>query len=96
MDVINQYLSGNKQELLLQITKLEAVIALAFLICSFVVSGTANAGFNVVLTAILDCGFVAGSYYVLKNSKSPIAVSYIDFSLEFSKIFISIKFRSVF
>ncbi len=74
MDAIKAQLQGNKQELLLNIVKVEAVITAALVICSFVVAATANAGFNCVLTGFLNAAFVAGSYYVLKNSKAPIAV----------------------
>lgn len=74
MDVLKAQLQGNKQELLVNIVKVEAVITFALVICSFVVAATANAGFNCVLTAFLNVAFIGGSYYVLKNSKAPIAV----------------------
>ena len=74
MDALKAQLQGNKQELLVNIVKVEAVITFALVICSFVVAATANAGFNCVLTAFLNVAFVGGSYYVLKNSKAPIAV----------------------
>ena len=66
----------DKKTQLQLLTYLGALFAFAFLISSFVVAGTANAGFNVVLTAFLNCAWVAGAYYVLGNSKTPIAVSY--------------------
>lgn len=75
MDVIKSYLHGNKQELLLAVVGLEGIITFAFVICTFVVAGTANAGFNVVLTGFLNIAFVGGAYYVIKKSKAPIAVS---------------------
>lgn len=75
MDVIKSYLHGNKQELLLNAVSVEAVLTFCFVICSFVVAATANAGFNCVLTGLLNMAFVAGSYFVLKNSRAPIAVS---------------------
>ena len=64
----------DKKTQLQLLSYLGAVFAFAFLISSFVVAGTANAGFNVVLTAFLNCAWVAGAYYVLGNSKTPIAV----------------------
>lgn len=77
LDFVKAQLNGNKTELLLNVTVLEAIVTFAFVICSFVVSGTANAGFNVVLTGFLNMGFIAGSYYVIKKSKAPIAVSFL-------------------
>lgn len=74
MEAVKSALNGNKQELLLNCVKLEAILTFALVICSFVVAATANAGFNCVLTGFLNVAFVAGSYYVLKNSKAPIAV----------------------
>ncbi len=81
-DFVRQQLSGNKSELLINVTLLEAVVTFAFVICSFVVSSTANAGFNIVLTGFLNIGFVAGSYYVIKKSKAPIAVSGYTYILD--------------
>ena len=74
MDVVYQYLQGDKKEKLTLAVFLEAFLAFPLTICSFVVAGTANAGFNVVLSALLNLSFIAGSYYVIKNSKTPIAV----------------------
>lgn len=76
MDFIKSYLnSGNKQELLLGVVAIEALLTFPAVIICFVVAGAANAGFNAVLTGFLNCAMVAGSYHVLKNSKAPIAVS---------------------
>jgi hypothetical protein len=77
MDGLKAQLQGNKQELLLNVVKIEAVITFALVICSFVVAATANAGFNCVLTGFLNAAFVGGSYYVLKNSKAPIAIGFL-------------------
>ncbi|KAJ1397352.1 hypothetical protein B484DRAFT_368781 [Ochromonadaceae sp. CCMP2298] len=55
----------------------QALFAVPFLICSFVVAGTANAGFNVVLTAFLNLALIGGSVHVLKNSKAPIAIGFL-------------------
>ena len=37
------------------------LLCFPFFICSLIVSGTANAGFNIVLTAILNVGYVTGA-----------------------------------
>ena len=34
-------------------------------------------GFNIVLTAILNISFVAGALYVVRNSKTPIAIGFL-------------------
>jgi hypothetical protein len=69
--------NANKKEIMVMIIGLETLATLAFVICSFVVAGTANVGFNCVLTGFLNIAFVAGSYYVITNSKSPIAVGFL-------------------
>ncbi len=76
MDMIKTMLSGNKQELLMGMIAVQGALTFAFVICSFAVSATANAGFNIVLTGFLNIALVAGSYYVLKKSKAPIAVRF--------------------
>jgi len=68
---------GDKKDLLTLSIAGEAFFALPLTICCFVVAGTANAGFNAVLTALLNIAFIAGSYYVIKNSKTPIAVGFL-------------------
>ncbi len=77
MDQISERLNGNKQELLVAALTIEGVLTFAFVICSFVVAGTANNGFNCVLTGFLNIAFICGSYFVLKTSRSPIAVSFL-------------------
>jgi hypothetical protein len=82
MDItlIKSYLvNGNKKDLLHAAILVEGVITFAFVISSFVVAGTANAGFNCVLTGFLNIAFIAGSYYVIENSKAPIAVYHINY-----------------
>lgn len=66
--------TGNKKEFLRAIIIVEGILTFAFVVSSFVVAGTANAGFNCVLTGFLNAAFTAGSYYVIENSKAPIAV----------------------
>lgn len=75
MDLLRSYLNGNKLDLLIVGIAFEALCIVPFVICSFVVADTANAGFNCVLTGFLNIAFTAGSYHVLVNSKAPIAVS---------------------
>ena len=67
--------SGQKRDMLLLIIALDAVFTFSVTICSLVVANTANAGFNVVLTSILNIGYIAGSYFIVTKSKTPIAVS---------------------
>lgn len=74
MDSIKKLLAGNKTDLLMAIVGLEGIVTFAFVICTFAVATTANAGFNVVLTGFLNIGFIAGSYHVIRKSKAPIAV----------------------
>lgn len=66
--------SGEKRDILLLVLALDVVFTFSVTICSLVVSGTANAGFNIVLTSLLNIGYIVGSYYVIVNSKTPIAV----------------------
>lgn len=88
MDLIRSYYySSTKQELLIGVIALEAFFTFPFIICSFVVAGTANAGFNCVLTGFLNIALAAGSYHVIKNSKAPIAVSVVVFSCFSLRVF---------
>jgi hypothetical protein len=64
----------NKRELLTLMLGVIAVCTVPFVICALVVSDTADAGFNVVFTALLNACFCGGGYYVVKNSKTPLAV----------------------
>jgi hypothetical protein len=76
MDLIRSYYyAATKPELLQALIFAETFFTFPFLICSFVVAGTANAGFNCVLTGLLNAGLVGGSFYVIRSSKAPIAVS---------------------
>ena len=72
------FYSSTRQELLFGLVGLEAFFTVPFVICSFVVASTANAGFNCVLTGLLNVALAGGSYYVIKNSKAPIAVRTIS------------------
>jgi len=75
MDIIIQQLSSDKKLTLLYATYANAFLCVPFVICSLVVAGTKVAGFNSFLTAAINLCFVAESYYILNNSKTPIAVS---------------------
>jgi len=77
MDQIMTVLNGDKKTQLVYLLMGEAFLALPLTICCFVVAGTANAGFNAVLTALLNIAFIAGSYYVVTNSKTPIAIGFL-------------------
>lgn len=74
MDILVSYLNGDKKDLLTLVLLTAAFFTFPFTICALVVAGTANSGFNIVLTTLLNIGFVVGAYYVIKNSKTPIAV----------------------
>lgn len=53
---------------------LQVLGGLSFLICSFVVAHTENAGFNIVLTGLLNLIFALASYYALGKLKTPIII----------------------
>jgi hypothetical protein len=78
MDVVQDFLrTATRQDLLFLGLAAQALFAVPFLICSFVVAGTANVGFNVVLTAFLNLALIGGSYHVIKTSKTPIAIGFL-------------------
>jgi hypothetical protein len=68
-------LSDKRQILQLSLV-LQGIIVFCFSITSFLVSSTANAGFNVVLNAFLNVGFVGGGFYASK-AKAPIAIGFL-------------------
>jgi hypothetical protein len=67
--------SGQKRDMLLLSLALDSVFVFSVTICSLVVMGTANVGFNIVLTSLLNIAYIVGANYVISNSKTPIAVS---------------------
>lgn len=67
--------SGQKRDMLLLSLALDSLFVFSVTICSLVVMGTANVGFNIVLTSLLNIGYIVGANYVISNSKTPIAVS---------------------
>lgn len=74
LEILRSSLVGDKRTLATYVVYADGLFAFCLFICSFVVVSTANAGFDVLLTAFLNAGFVAGVYYVMNYSKSPIAV----------------------
>lgn len=58
----------DKRQLLLLLVMLQAFFTAPLLICSFVAGGTANMGFNIVLTAILNSAYNASSYILVKKT----------------------------
>ncbi|RYG60344.1 hypothetical protein EON64_19370 [archaeon] len=76
MDAATSFLaSQSKQDMLLGCLIFQAICVFPLIICAFVVSNTANMGFNCVLTSFLDLAYFLGTFYVVRNSKAPIAVS---------------------
>ena len=74
VEELSKAFQGDKRDVLVNSLALDGLFVFCFTICAFVVAGTANAGFNVVLTAFLNIAFIGGAYYILKSSKSPLAV----------------------
>lgn len=63
---------------------IQGFLVFAFVVAAFFVAGTANAGFNCVLTAFLNMAVTLGGYYVIKHSRAPIAVStFFPFRLQY-------------
>jgi hypothetical protein len=81
-------LISGQRESLVKATMLSGVLCFPFMICAFVAAGTANAGFNVVLTAFLEIGFQAASYYYLATqpSRSAFTVGFLTSSSVFITI----------
>jgi hypothetical protein len=61
MDIFLSKVSQDKKEVLLMNIYLMMFFSFPFTICALVVSRTSNAGFNVVLTALLNIGFAGGT-----------------------------------
>uniref|UniRef100_A0A7S2V692 MARVEL domain-containing protein n=1 Tax=Fibrocapsa japonica TaxID=94617 RepID=A0A7S2V692_9STRA len=53
------------------------VLTACYLICSFVVASTANAGFNAVLTGLVYAVYCVGAYQVLHKSKTALSVGFL-------------------
>jgi hypothetical protein len=68
--------SDKKQTLLLTVM-VQAVLCIPFSICAFVVANTSNAGFNIVLTALINSGFAAGGYNVIQGNRTSFSVGII-------------------
>jgi hypothetical protein len=67
--------SGQKRDMLVLSLALISLFTFCSMICSLVVSRTANAGFNIVFTSLLNIGYIVGAHYIVTKSKTPIAVS---------------------
>ena len=80
MDSINKMTSLDIKEpssLLEGLIAVQVLVGSAFLICSFVVAHTENAGFNIVLTGLLNMIFALASFYSLGKLKTPIIIGAI-------------------
>ena len=68
-----------QRETLVRASMLQGFLAAPFTICAFVVADTANAGFNVVLTAFMYIAFAGGMYYTLQMqpSRSSLTVGFL-------------------
>mmetsp|Transcript_38925 Transcript_38925/g.49693 ORF Transcript_38925/g.49693 Transcript_38925/m.49693 type:complete len:185 (+) Transcript_38925:116-670(+) len=53
------------------------ILTVCYLICSFVVASTANAGFNAVLTGLVYVAYCGGAYHVLERVKTPLGVGFL-------------------
>ena len=69
--------TDSKREKLILCLYIISIFTFGLTICAFVVAGTANSGFNIVLSSFLNVGFVLGAWYVIRNSKTPIAVGFL-------------------
>lgn len=88
--IMNTMEQKDKKDILKFIVFFIGFLTFPLVVCSFVVAGTANAGFNCVLTGLLNISFVVGSYFVLKKSKAPIAVSisrYSSYRVSFNQVY---------
>jgi hypothetical protein len=68
--------AADHEKILNVLLMVQGLFSFAFLICSFVVAGTATMGFNVILTALLCIAFIGGTYHVLNNSKKALSVGF--------------------
>ena len=67
----------SKREKLILSLYIISIFSFGLTICAFVVAGTSNAGFNIVLSSFLNMGFLLGAWYVIRNSKTPIAIGFL-------------------
>ena len=69
---------SDHKDLLIYSVMLQALFCCPLVICSLVVSGTANSGFAYgLLTAFLNMGFIGGSYYTLKERREAIVLGFL-------------------
>lgn len=69
--------NDDKRQLLLLGAYASGFLCFPLTICSFVVAGTANAGFNAVFTALLNIVFSGEAFYIVSNSKTPLAIGFL-------------------
>lgn len=68
-------MSVEEPSLLLDILlAMQMIFGSAFLICSIVVSHTENAGFNIILTGLINLAFTVAAYYSLGKLKTPMLI----------------------
>jgi len=68
---------ADKPKVLTTLLGFNAIPTLCFVITSLSVSSTSNAGFNVMLTAVLYILFTTGGLYVLTKSQSTVAIGFL-------------------
>ncbi len=74
--VLQEHIDDRKKSLLLAIYTC-AVFSIPFAVFCFMCANTANIGFDIVLTAILNLFYVGGAYYIIQYSSSPLAVGFL-------------------
>ena len=74
-DILNFQInfSDKKQSLLLNLS-IQAFLCIPFSINALFVASTANAGFNIVLTALINSGFAAAGLHVLQKGRSQLSI----------------------
>jgi len=81
MDVLSAIVShvmySEHKQLLIYGVYLCAGFLVPLSICTFSVSGTSNAGFNAMLTTLLNITHVVASHHLVQNGGSPIAVGFL-------------------
>lgn len=75
---VREIMDGQRESLVKGIV-IAGALAIPFMVCSFIVADTANAGFNIVLTAFMEIAFLAGCYYALamRPSRSGMEIGFL-------------------
>lgn len=66
---INDLLLHRKMTLI-KLTYVMGALSIPFVLCAFMVGGTSNNGFNVVVTSLMTLTFAGGAYFLLKVRES--------------------------